>query len=61
MKYEALVNLRKHQEEEKQKKLDEEKRASTVRKMRQQKFAPYVRSVLRNSRQGDVAHSRAMI
>jgi hypothetical protein len=29
--------------------------------MRQQKFAPYVRDVLRKSRMGDVAQSRAII
>jgi len=29
--------------------------------MRQQKFAPYVREVLKKSRVGDLSHSKAMI
>jgi len=55
------MNLRRKQEEEKIRKLDEEKRASTVRKMRQQKFAPYVREVLRKSQVGEIGNSRAII
>jgi hypothetical protein len=55
------VNLRKKQEEVKQQKVEEEKKASTVRMMRQQKFAPYVREVLRRSRAGDQGQSRTLI
>jgi hypothetical protein len=59
-KFEALVELRRRQVEEREREAEKEKRSEAVRKLREEKFAPIVRKVLKEN-EADVGRSRAVI
>ena len=60
LKFEALVELRREQQREKEQAIEQEKKSEAVRRLREKKFAPYVRRVLKES-QIDAGKSRTVI
>jgi hypothetical protein len=59
-KFEALVELRRKQQEDKEREAEKEKRSEAVRRLREEKFAPIVRKVLKEN-DVDINKSRAVI